>query len=154
MIVFDTHMKRETTDLPSKLTNLASTTLVTSDYSAQEGEYNDDILNVLSGGIETLNNDIQQLSDESLQQSQLVETVNQNFAILKTSVEETNIGLNALGTNMAIIQQECLSLKQKVQERQSVSYDGTLIWKISNVQEKLSKTLLSKTTMKFILIQH
>jgi hypothetical protein len=58
--------------------------------------------------------------------------------MLKTSFEETNFDINAYGTNMAILQQEWLSLKQKFEERQSTSYDGTLMWNSSNIQAKMN----------------
>ncbi|CAF4286818.1 unnamed protein product, partial [Rotaria sordida] len=41
--------------------------------------------------------------------------------------------------NQEILQQDVASLKQKVDDMQYVSYDGTLIWKITSLHEKMSK---------------
>jgi len=136
---FYAHVEQEMIDLPSKVTTAASTTLVTDEDSAEQ-EHIKETINILTGGIETLNDDIQQLSNESLQQSQLIETTEQNLAVLKLSCEESHANINALNINMTLLQQDCSSLKQKVEERQLVSYDGTFIWKITNVEEKMSNT--------------
>ncbi len=138
-IDFDIHVEGKRIDLPSKVTTAASTTLVTDEDSAEQ-EHIKETINILTGGIETLNDDIQQLSNESLQQSQLIETTEQNLAVLKLSCEESHASLNALNINMTLLQQDCSSFKQKVEERQLVSYDGTFIWKITNVEEKMSNT--------------
>jgi tRNA/tmRNA/rRNA uracil-C5-methylase (TrmA/RlmC/RlmD family) len=141
LLSFDKHADLEINDLPSKETTAASTTLVTDECPIQQENINE-TMNMLCGGIETLNDNIQRLSNESLQQSLLVQTNGQNLAVLKTSLAETNIAINTHSVNMAVLQQECLSLKQKIEERQSTSYDGTLIWKISNIQAKMSKILI------------
>jgi chromosome segregation ATPase len=134
----DTHVKREIASLPSNVTISTTTNLVTDEYNAEQA-YIKETVDILSGGIEALSDDIQQLSNESLQQSLLIEASSQNLEILKSSCEESNASLNAYRTNMEILQQDCVSLKQKVMESQSTSYDGTLIWKITNVKEKISK---------------
>jgi hypothetical protein len=108
-------------------------------YAQQVGIY--ETLQVLCGGIEALNDDVQRLSNESLQQSILMKTTSQSLAMLKISVEESNVSLNAFNTNMTILQQDYLSLKQNVEESQSTSYNGILIWKIAKVQEKMSKNI-------------
>jgi chromosome segregation ATPase len=136
----DAHVEQEMINVPYKVTTTASTTLVTDDCNIQL-EYIKAMIDTLAGGIEVLNDDLQRLNDESLQQSQLIETTDQDLAMLKTSCEESNANLDGLNTNMIILEQHCSSLKQKVEESQSISYDGTLIWKITNVQEKMSKDI-------------
>jgi hypothetical protein len=46
--------------------------------------------------------------------------------------------LDGIKPNQEILQQDVASLKQKVDDMQYVSYDGTLIWKISGFREKMS----------------
>jgi chromosome segregation ATPase len=125
-----------TMDLPNKITTTTSTPLVTDECNAHQ-EHMNETIDILTGGIKVLGDELQQMSDESLQKSQLVETIDQTLTTLKTSHEESNAGLNALNTNLNLLQQECISLKQKVEEREFISYDGTLVWKITNVQEKM-----------------
>jgi len=137
---FDGYVEQEIIDLPYKATTAASTPLVTDECNVPQ-EYMKETIDILDGGIKALNDDIQRLSDESSQQSQLMKTVDQTSTMLKISCEESNGDLNALYTNMIILQQNCSSLKQKVEEIQSISCDGTLVWKITNVQQKMSKDI-------------
>jgi hypothetical protein len=137
---FDGYVEQEIIDLPYKATTVASTPLVTDECKVQQ-EYIKEMIDIFDGGVKALNDDVQRLNDESSQQSQLMKTAEQTSTMLKTSCEESNVGLNALYTNMSILQQNCSSLKQKVEEIQSISYDGTLTWKITDVHQKISKDI-------------
>lgn len=139
LVTFDSQPK---IDHVYNMATTATTTpdLVTDEYKVA-AEHLKKIIDTFTEGIEVLNDDLQRLSDESLQQSQTVETMDRNTTILKTSCEESNAALNALNTNLTVLQQDCSSLKQKVEERQFTSYDGTLIWRIANVQQKMSKNI-------------
>jgi len=96
-------------------------------------------INVLAGGIQTLNDDTQRLSSESIRMQTSIESLTQDFATLKLSVQEQSAFLDGIKPNQEILQQDVASLKQKVDDMQYVSYDGTLIWKITNFREKMSK---------------
>ena len=100
-------------------------------------------LNILTDGIETLQEEVQQISNQTLQQSQLVETSDQNIVTLKSSVEESNATLDAQKTNCDVLYQNILALKQEVEESQYTSYDGTLVWRITNVQERMGNEVFN-----------
>ena len=68
-----------------------------------------------------------------------METSTQELTSLKLSIQEQSAFLDGIKPNQEILQQEVASLKQKVDDAQYVSYDGTLIWKITSFQEKMSK---------------
>ncbi|CAF1905814.1 unnamed protein product [Rotaria magnacalcarata] len=133
----DTYVDRKRIDHSPKVTTDSSTILETDESNAQQKDVIE-TLNILAGGIVVLNDDVQRLSSESLQQSLLIEMSSQNLKVLKTSCEESKNFMDALSTNISILQQDCFSLKQKVEDSKSISYDGTLLWKISHVQEKMT----------------
>jgi chromosome segregation ATPase len=99
-------------------------------------------VNILAGGITVLNDDVQRLSNEFVRMRSSIESLTQDCASIQMSVEEQTAFLNGIKINQDIIQQDLESLKQTVDDIQHASYDGTLIWKITNVREKMSKFYL------------
>jgi hypothetical protein len=75
------------------------------------------------------NHDGQCLSNESFQDQNTVQL----------SVQESHSFLEGVKHNQDIINQDLSSLKEKVNDMQYVSYDGTFVWKITNFKEKMSK---------------
>ncbi|CAF3991198.1 unnamed protein product [Rotaria sordida] len=98
-----------------------------------------EMLNILSGGIETLNNDQERLSNESLQIQVTIPTLTEELSKVKLSIEESNAFLEGVKHNQGILNQDLALLQEKINDFQYVSYDGTLVWKITNFQEKMSK---------------
>jgi FtsZ-binding cell division protein ZapB len=96
-------------------------------------------INILAGGIQTLNDDTQRLSGESIRLQSSVESLTNEFTSLKLSTQEQSAFLDGIRPNQEILQQDVASLKQTVDDMQYVSYDGTLIWKITSFREKMSK---------------
>jgi chromosome segregation ATPase len=135
LTTIDTEVNQQMMALSNKVTT-TTTPLVTDECDVHQESMNETI-EVFNGGIKVLHDELQQISDDSLQQSQIVETTDQTLTTLKTSYEESSAGLNALNTNLSILQQDCASLRQTIEESQYTSYDGTLMWKITNVQEKM-----------------
>ncbi len=103
-----------------------------------------EIINILAGGIQTLNDDTQRLSSDSIRLQSSIESLIQDFSSLKLSIQEQSAFLNGIKPNQEILQQDVASLKQRVDDMQYVSYDGTLIWKITNFREKMSKFIAKK----------
>jgi chromosome segregation ATPase len=93
----------------------------------------------LANGIQTLNDDTQRLSSESIRLQTSIESLTQDFGTLKLSIQEQSAFLDGIKPNQEILQQDVASLKQRVDDMQYVSYDGTSIWKITNFREKMSK---------------
>ena len=96
-------------------------------------------LQILTGGIEALTDDSQRLSNTSLQNQINVQALTERLSHVKTSVEESHGFLQGVKQNQEILEQELTSLKGNIHDMEYVSYDGTFIWKITNVQEKISK---------------
>jgi chromosome segregation ATPase len=122
------------TDLPQTTTTAG----VTNPATVQLQELYD-TLNILSGGIETLNDDGQRLDNESLHCQIKLRTLAQDFSQIQLAVEETKSFLEGLKPNQDILRQDSASLKEKIEDMQYVSHDGSFIWKITNVREKMGK---------------
>jgi chromosome segregation ATPase len=131
-------MKMETSDVASKATTVSHRAMTTEKYK-NEFEHFYEMIDLLSLGIGTLNEDLTRLNSESLQQTQSLETADKVISKIQLSTEESNSMLEGMNTNLNILRQDLLSLKQRYENRQVTSYDGTLIWKIGQFQEKMSK---------------
>jgi hypothetical protein len=85
--------------------------------------------NILPGGTETSNDDGQYLNNGPFQSETGV----------PLSVEESQSFLQGVKHNQDILNQDVISLKEKIDDMRYVSYDGTLVWKITNFREKMGK---------------
>jgi predicted nucleic acid-binding Zn-ribbon protein len=101
-------------------------------------------ISILASGIQALNDDIQRISNDSIRLKTSIESLTQDFASVKLSIQEQSAFLDGIKPNQEILQQDVASLKQTVDDMLYVSYDGTLIWKIPNFREKMSKFKLKK----------
>jgi hypothetical protein len=123
---------------PSRITTTTTTTTASDPATAQVLELYE-TLNILTGGIEALNDDGQRLSNESLQSQIKLQALAEDTSKVQISVEESQGFLQGVKHNQDILSQDLTSLKEKITDMQYVSYDGTLVWKITNFQEKMSK---------------
>jgi chromosome condensin MukBEF ATPase and DNA-binding subunit MukB len=94
-------------------------------------------IDILVSGIQTLNEDTVRLSTESIRQQNNIERIQKDCAALKQGVQEQAAFFDGLKPNQEILHQEVVSLRQKLEDWQHVSYDGTLIWKITGFAEKM-----------------
>ncbi|MHC5719964.1 MAG: hypothetical protein ACYTX0_50015, partial [Nostoc sp.] len=93
-------------------------------------------LNILAGGVEALNDDGQRLNNESLQSQIFLQALSEQFSNVKLSVEESHSFLQGVKHNQDILKQDLESMKEKINDMQYVSYDGTYVWRIANFREK------------------
>ncbi|CAF1575891.1 unnamed protein product [Rotaria sp. Silwood1] len=114
-----------------------ATTTETSNPGTAELQELYEMLNILSSGIETLNNDQERLSNESLQIQVTIPTLTEELSKVKLSIEESNGFLEGVKHNQDVLNQDLASVQEKVNDLQYASYDGTLVWKITNFQEKM-----------------
>lgn len=138
--IADTSLKMETSEFSSEVTTAVSTASTT-EKPDDDLKQMHQIIDYLSNGIPILQEELIRLNNELLQQSQLVETVEKDQLTIKTSNEELNNVVNGMNTNFILLQQDLSSLKQKYDDHQVTSYDGTLIWKIDRFQEKMRKNI-------------
>ncbi|CAF3512684.1 unnamed protein product [Rotaria socialis] len=96
-----------------------------------------EVVNMLSDAIQTLNNDQQYLSTESLRSQVTLPKLMEELSKIKISVEESNTFLEGMRCNQEVLNQDFASLQEKVNDLQCVSYDGTSLWKIADVKKKM-----------------
>jgi len=113
--------------------NLLQTRYLTANHLEEINE----TVNILSNGIETLDDDIRRLDIESGQCQNVLQPITNQFPILKKSIDEQNAFVDSMKPNQDNVERDISFMKQKLDEIKSVSYDGTYIWKITNVQEKM-----------------
>jgi chromosome segregation ATPase len=92
--------------------------------------------------IRQLNEDLQRLSTESIHYQNTLDPLKQDISTLKTSIQEQNTFLDGIKINQDILQQDLASFGQKMTDIKASSFDGTFIWKISNIQEKIGQQLM------------
>jgi len=113
--------------------NLLQTRYLTANHLEEINE----TVNILSNGIEALDDDIKRLEMESGQCQNGLQPITNQFPILKKSIDEQNAFVDIMKPNQENVERDISFMKQKIDEIKSVSYDGTYIWKITNVQEKI-----------------
>ncbi|CAF0793247.1 unnamed protein product, partial [Didymodactylos carnosus] len=103
-------------------------------------------LTTLTGGIQTLSDDSLRLSMESLRHQQLSQSVQNNINQIKQAIAERNSYIAGITPNQEILQQVVTSMKKKIEDLQSISYDGILTWKITDVSEKIADAQSERQT--------
>ncbi|CAF4822901.1 unnamed protein product [Rotaria sp. Silwood1] len=93
---------------------------------------------ILSGGINVLNDDIQRLYSESLHHQTSLRSLSEESSKLKIAIEETHSSIDAHQINQKILEESLNSLRQQVEDQKNSFTDGKLIWKITNVQQKIA----------------
>lgn len=103
-------------------------------------------IEVLNGGLRTLTDDVQRLTDESRNLESLTETLSKDVASLKISVTEQTTYLETLKPTQDNLIQEVSGLKLKMDDIITVSNEGIFIWKLSNFSEKMADALAERQT--------
>jgi chromosome segregation ATPase len=120
-----------------------TTTSLSGDTNTQLKEV-DETVDVLTGGLQALNEDAERLSTESLHLHNMLDVLTKDFAKLKLSIQEQNGFLDGLKPSQEILSQDVASIKQKIEDLQFVSYDGTYTWKITNFAERMGEMFINK----------
>jgi len=120
-------------DLSRTTTTTASSSATTKLHKVHE------TLNILESGIETLKNNTQRLRNEVLQFQINLQTLTSVISPLKISVEESDSSLNEPILNQANISQRPTITNEKSDDINCTSHDGTLVLKIPNFKEKMSR---------------
>jgi hypothetical protein len=91
----------------------------------------------LSNRVNIVINDQQRIDNELRRSRTLLQVIDQNFFSLKASFEDSVGRARGLKNIQDMLAQEIWSLKQAVHDTLSASCDGTYIWKITGVREKI-----------------
>ncbi|CAF1187136.1 unnamed protein product, partial [Didymodactylos carnosus] len=105
-----------------------------------------ELLMTLSQGIQTITQETNRLSTDSLRLNNSIQTIYKESNDLKKSMEEKDIYLAGIAPNQEILQQELSSIKEKIDSMEFRSFDGTLTWKVSDVSEKMADAQSERQT--------
>ena len=112
-------------------------TTITTDSGEQDSVALSETVTMLTRGIEILQNDDERFQRELLQYQLILRNLKQECSQIKLAIEETHNFESSSNLNRTILDQDLASLKDKLTDMRHVSYDGTLIWKITGVREKM-----------------
>jgi hypothetical protein len=98
-----------------------------------------EMMEQLLGGVQALSDDTQRLNSESLLYHNTLQSFAGDMSKLKVAVQETNSLLDAHKSNQQIYEQNLASIQQQIDDLRNTSYDGTLTWKITNIQQKIGR---------------
>ncbi|CAF1592752.1 unnamed protein product, partial [Didymodactylos carnosus] len=95
-------------------------------------------LTILADEIQTLIKDSTRLTSESIQVKSFVEEYRHEQLKVQNSEEDHGALLNGIRINQEMIQQNLNDLTQSIENLEYTSYDGTFIWKVNNVGERIA----------------
>jgi chromosome segregation ATPase len=130
-------MKSQLTDADTDTAQ--TTTGIDDNFAMNQLEELYETISVLASGINTLNEDTQRLNTELVEHETKLQSLIENVSKVKIAVEEENALLERNTQNLGLLDKDLVSLQEKIDDMQYVSYDGTFTWKITNFQEKMSK---------------
>jgi SMC interacting uncharacterized protein involved in chromosome segregation len=116
-----------------------TTTTTTNNFAMDQLEELYETVRILSNGAQTLNEDRQRLNSELLEHQTKLQSLTGNASQVQVAVEEENALLEGIKRNIEVLNQDVISLKEKIDDMQYISYDGTFTWEITNFQEKMGK---------------
>ncbi|CAF1351902.1 unnamed protein product [Rotaria sp. Silwood1] len=95
------------------------------------------MMDILRDGLHALNDDTQRLTSESFHYQNSLQSFSEDIPKLKIAIEETHASIDAHITNQQLMEESLTSLQQHLDDQKNISNDGTLIWKITNVRQKI-----------------
>ncbi|CAF5096822.1 unnamed protein product, partial [Rotaria sp. Silwood1] len=114
-----------------------TTTMIDDNFAINQLEELRETISILANGSETLNEDIKRLSTESVEYENNLQHLVENVSNMKLAVEEEHVFDEANTRNLEVLNQSLMSSQEKIDDMQYISYDGTFVWKITNIQDKL-----------------
>ncbi|CAF2674022.1 unnamed protein product [Rotaria sp. Silwood2] len=122
---------------------VSSPTTVTTDTETDENSHANlqqlfETTNILLSSINVLNDDIQRVSSELVHHQTSARSVSEELSKLKISIEETNSSMDTYQINQQTLEESFNSLHKQLEDQKNISTDGKLIWKITNVQQKIA----------------
>ncbi|CAF3886203.1 unnamed protein product [Rotaria sp. Silwood2] len=103
-------------------------------------------MDIVISGLNVLNDDTQRLTSESFQYQRSIQSLSEDVFRLNTAIKETHSSINDHITSQQIIEEGLTSLQQQLDDQKNISHNGTLIWKITNIQQKIADAECERQT--------
>lgn len=107
-----------------------------------------DTISTLFEEIQTLKDVTKSFNDESHPTHKFIDEMMENLSSIILKITNKRISLNEIEVELATLRQIFSSVKQNLISQQTVPYNGFYIWEITGCQEKLSKKLVNKVSVK------
>ncbi|CAF4136776.1 unnamed protein product, partial [Rotaria sp. Silwood2] len=104
-------------------------------------------MDIVISGLNVLNDDTQRLTSESFQYQRSIQSLSEDVFRLNTAIKETHSSINDHINSQQIIEEGLTSLQQQLDDQKNISHNGTLIWKITNIQQKIDRSIIQRITM-------
>jgi len=116
-----------------------TTTAIDVNSTVNQLEALDEAISIFASGSEALKKDVEGMNSGLVEHEKKLQSLTKDVLSVKSSIDEENALREGVGQNLDILSQDLVSLEEKIDEMQHVSYDGTFTWKITKFQEKMSK---------------
>ncbi|CAF4288332.1 unnamed protein product, partial [Rotaria sordida] len=93
-------------------------------------------ISTLLNSTKNLNDDIHRINRESGHYQHPISIEAKQWSIFEKLAQEINGCIRGVEINQNLLYQQLLLLKERVEDAQSTSSDGTFMWKITNFEEK------------------
>ena len=130
-------MRSQLTHTPMDTDNRQTTTTSNNTFALDQLRQLEETTEILTNCVRTTREDTQELNEERSRQDRRLEELIENVSKMKVGVEEEHELLDTMHQNLEILRQDLTRLEEQAEEMQVTSYDGTLVWRITEVAEKL-----------------
>ena len=130
-------MRSQLTHTPMDTDDRQTTTTSDNTFALDQLRQLEETTEILTNCVRTTREDTQELNEERSRQDRRLEELIENVSKMKVGVEEEHELLDTMHQNLEILRQDLTRLEEQAEEMQVTSYDGTLVWRITEVAEKL-----------------
>lgn len=125
--------------------NISSSTMTMNQKDEKNGSSENLSKEEILSSIENLTENVGLLTDETqrtntefLQQQKRIDGLSENVSKMNETAQETKVYLEAQRMNQVTFEHELQSLQECVHNLKNTSYDGSLLWKIDDIQRKMT----------------
>ncbi|CAF4931376.1 unnamed protein product [Rotaria sp. Silwood1] len=147
LIYIARHIKTILSNVTNKCSTISSQLTIdhhqNEDDMARELKETNETMSTLSAGVDVLNDDLKRVNMESIQHKNALDSLSPDISTLKLSIQEQNKILDDINNGQEVTEKDIQSMKEKLNDMKGTSYDGTFLWKITDVKEKMDGRQIS-----------
>ncbi len=97
----------------------------------------DDPITTLLAGVDVISADGQRIKNECVHYENTLQLITRDSLKVKKSIDEQDAFIYGMKSNQGGCDQDILFIKQNIDNIKLSSHDGTFIWKITNIKDKM-----------------
>jgi len=102
-----------------------------------------DTTDILSNGVKVMVSDLQRIQREYVNYTNMMQRTTQELENVKKSIHEQNVFYDNIKADQETYEKELSLKKQQLKETISAKHDGTFIWKIDSLKQKIGKSSMN-----------